>query len=628
MRLKLAVVLVLVASVLAVYGQTRHFEFVNYDDSAYLYENPPAQRGLSADSIHWAFTTIYLANYAPLTWLTFLADYARAGLDPGAYHTTNVLFHAANAALLFFVLTRLTASLWPSALVALLFALHPLHVESVAWVSSRKDVVSTFFALLALTAYARFARSRRIAWYAALCGAFVCSLLAKSMWVTLPCLLLLLDYWPVQRDDRVKWPRLWLEKLPLFAIAAVFSAVAVYAQRAGGAMPDTDILSFPLRLQNAAVSYLRYLTSSVWPAKLIPYYTHPKDSLTVIQVGGAVALLMVFSLIAWRLRKSRPYIPIGWLWYLGTLVPVIGIIQVGGQAMADRYAYVPLIGIYIAFAWALADLARGSVTRRATTVGAAVFFLVALAVTSHAQTARWKNSITLFEYTLSVDPENSVALGNLGGAYIASARYADAAEVTTRALELRPDNPGNLRNLGFALRKQGKLQEAENALRRSIELDPRSARGHNQLALVLMDTNRLDEAEQSLQTAQRIDPNFLDAQVNYGNIWLRRGQLELAAGQYEYVLARHPRNADALSNLGTVRLLETKYPEAIELFHRALEINPHDAVTRTNLAIALRSTGNTEQARRELEAALQDDPTYKNARSLLEDLKKEAAPGQ
>ena len=625
MRLKLGISVALVAMTIAIYAQTLEFQFLNYDDPGNVAGRPEILHGLSSDGVRWAFTTTFVGNFIPVTGITYLTDYTFFGLHPGGFHATNVAFHCANATLLFLVLTSLTQRIWPSALVAALFAVHPLHVESVAWISERKDVVSTFFGLAVIGAYVRYARRKSYLAYALACVLFLLSLLAKSMLVTLPCALLLLDFWPLNRagmsrSDIRRWLWLACEKVPFAILAAIVSVVTIIVQGESGAIPSTDLLSFPVRVANALVSYMRYLTAMVWPRDLIPYYAHPQDGLPAWQVAAAAILLLTVTAAAWLLRKRWPYFLVGWLWYVGTLVPVIGLVQVGGQAMADRYTYIPLIGIFVVIAWALADVVRAVPKSQHGIAAVCVIVLAVFGAFAYQQTARWRSSITLFEYTLSVDPTNSVALGNLGEAYVAAGRYEDAVRTTTLALQLRPGNAGNLRNLGSALRRLRRLDEAEDALRRSLELQPRSARGHNQLALVLMDRGRLDEAEQALRTAQQIDPEFLDAQLNYGNLWLRRGQLELAAGQYEFVLARRPRDVDALTNLGTVKLFQADYPAAVDRFRKALAIAPDDAVTRTNLGVALFAMGRIEEARREAETALEYDPEYAKAKGLLQDI--------
>jgi tetratricopeptide (TPR) repeat protein len=412
--------------------------------------------------------------------------------------------------------------------------------------------------------------------------------------------------------------------VPFFAIALVISAVTVYVQRSSGAMPGSDLLSFPVRAANAVVSYMRYLIMTAWPVDLIPYYVHPKDSLPAWQVIVSIAAILGITAAAWRLRRRYPYLLVGWLWYVGTLVPVIGFVQVGGQAIADRYTYVPLVGVFIAVAWGLAGLVV-AIPRALIAVAVACF--VALAGSSllaHEQTAHWRSSIALFEHTVAIDSHNPVAQGNLGAAYLATGRYDDAVTTIERGLRLDPSNPGNLRNLAMAKRKLGQLDEAERLLRTALELDPRAPRTFNHLALVYLDRGRLDDAENAISSALDLDPGFLDAHLNRGNVFLRRGELARAAEQYNYVLGRRPRDADALSNLGTVRLLETDYAAAIELFHRALAIAPRDAVTRTNLAIALDAAGRPKDALNEAEWAVRDDPNYDKAKSLLDELIRKA----
>ncbi len=622
---KLFVCLALAALTLAVYAQTRHFEFVNYDDPANLAAQAEVLHGLSPEGVQWAFTTTFVGNWIPVTGLTYLLDYSIHGLDPGGYHLTNTAFHCANAVLLFLVLAALTGATWPSALAAALFAAHPQHVESVAWISERKDVVSTFFGLAATGLYGRYASTQRRSAYAAVCLLFTLSLLSKSMLVTLPFVLLLLDVWPLRRaqlarEDAPQWRSLVIEKLPFIAIAAAVSAVTVAVQRASGAMPPGDLLSLPVRAANAVVSYVKYLALTVWPRGLIPYYVHPQDTIPLWHIAGAVLLIAAVTALAWRLRHRRPHLLVGWLWYLGTLVPVIGLVQVGGQAMADRYTYVPHIGLFVAAAWALAGLAVRSQSLRIGVAALSIAAVGALTTLAHQQTAHWRSSIALFEYTLAVDPDNPVALGNLGDAYLAAGRYQDAVNTIGVALQRNPRDAGNLRNLGAALRKLGDLADAERYIRRSLEIDPLSPHSHNHLALILTDQGREREAEDALNAALEVDPEFLDARVNIGNMHLRRGELDRAAEQYRYVLERRPRDAGALSNLGTVDLLNATYPDAIAHFRAALAIAPRDAITRTNLAIALQAAGNIEEARAEAEQALRDDPDYAKAKGLIGDL--------
>lgn len=617
----------LAAAAFAVYAQTAEFDFVNLDDGAYLYLHTDAQRGLSLDSIRWAFTTLYLANYTPLTWLTYFADYHRAGLDPGVYHLTNTLFHAANGVLLYFALHALTRRVWPSALVAALFALHPLHVESVAWISERKDVLSTFFGLLALWAYAAYASAPGLKRYLIVFALFTCSLLSKPMLVTFPFLLLVLDFWPLNRaalsgTQRPVWIGLVLEKIPMIMLAAVISLIAIIAQREANALPGREVLGLGARAANAAVAYVRYLTLTVWPQDLIPYYPHPNRGLPVWQVAGSAALLLVVSVTAWRLRDRAPYLLAGWLWYLGTLVPVIGLVQVGGQAIADRYTYVPLIGVFVAAAWAFAGLAERFPRARYAAAAAAVAVLALLGTLAHMQTALWRNSITLYEHTLRISPNNLVALPNLGEAFLTAKRYEDAVTTIERALAIAPESAGSHGNLALALRALGKPNDAIAHLLTAVRLEPDSPKHRNNLALVQMDLGEFAAARQSLEQALAIDPSYTATQVNMGNVFLRQNDPDTAESHYYAALALEPRNADALSNLGAVHLMRGEFSPAETRLREALAITPDDPVVRTNLGGALLGLGDLDGARLEAEIALRLDPDYAKAETLLQEIEK------
>ncbi len=630
MPVRITIGLGLLVLTAGVFFQVRTFDFVNLDDAAYVYENPKVQRTLSEESIRWAFTTFYLANYVPVTWLTYFVDYQRAGLDPGAYHVTNLAFHAATTLLLFIVLERMTRRVWPSAFVAALFAVHPLHVESVAWVSERKDVVSGFFWVLTIAAYVAYASRPGLLRYTLVVAAFVLSLLAKPMAVTLPCVLLLLDYWPLERAAlrpkfAINWLRLVLEKLPLLAFAAGFSVVALIAQRGSGALPGEAVLGLGDRIANALVSYLLYLAKTLWPADLIPYYPHPKSAWIAWQVAGAALILLGVTIAVWRLRQRAPYALVGWLWYLGTLVPVIGLVQVGSQGMADRYTYLPLIGIFLIAAWAGADVARAMPALRRPVAAAAIAAVLACAVVAHGQTRHWRNTHALFSHTLAVDPRNPVAWAALGEMRLQREEYEQAVPALERAARLDPTNPGVLRNLARAHRRLAQPETAEAVLRRALRLDPTSLQTHNQLALALRDQGRSEEALDHLERALAGDPTFADARINYGNIMLDRGRVADAMSAYRRVLDREPGNARALNNLGAAYLFRGEAADAARYFREALTHMPDDVEARTNLAAALHQLGDTDAARREVAAALARDPENAKARALQMEI--EAAEG-
>ena len=459
MRNVVLVCVLLAALTTAVFWQTTGFDFVNFDDPLHLPDHLEVQDGLSAPGIWWAFSENFGGNYIPVTALTFLADFQAHRLDPGGYHQTNVILHVANVLLLFVFLFRTTAGLGPSALVAALFAIHPLHVESVAWISARKDLVSTFFWLTALIVYASYARRPRIAPYVLTLGLLVLGLLSKSMLVTFPFALLLLDIWPLRRIDLSgpggadKWRvarKLVLEKIPfLIPVAGVSVATAVLQHKAG-AMAPIAALGVPDRIANAFISYVAYLGKALWPVDLIVVYPHRTLELLSLQVLAAVALLSAITIVVVLARTRAPYLIVGWLWYVGTLVPVIGLVQVGNQAMADRYTYVPLIGIFIAVAWGVDDLTRLRPRIRLMAVAMAMGVVAALSIVSTRQVAHWENSIELFEHTIRVNPQNRTALTNLGAAYLKGERTDEAIAVIEVAIKLDPGSLANHQNLGNA----------------------------------------------------------------------------------------------------------------------------------------------------------------------------------
>ncbi|MDK1022317.1 MAG: tetratricopeptide repeat protein [Candidatus Hydrogenedentes bacterium] len=627
MRIPLFICLALILVNAAIYTQVRKFDFVHYDDGAHVYENLPIQRGLSPDSMKWAFSSILISNYIPITTLTYLLDFQLHGLDPAAYHLTNLLLHAANSLLLFWVLFRLSSALWPSALVAALFAVHPLHVETVAWISARKDVVSTFFGLLAVWSYMAYVRRPRVLPYLASLISFTLGLLAKPMLVTLPFVLLLLDYWPLNRLGRhheappVAFRERWgvlLEKVPFLLLSVLVSVLTLVAQRGAGAVQPASLLGFPVRVYNAVVSYAAYVGNTFWPSGLIPFYPHPGAGIPLWHVLLSLFFLAAVSALCFRLRRTRPYLIVGWLWFLGTLVPVIGLIQVGGQAMADRYTYIPLIGLFVMAAWALRDsVIAWPKSRTALTLSATAVVLI-LSLVSWRQTRHWENSIALFEHTLRFSPNNTVALGNLGAAYLDAGRPDEAIERIEAVLALYPRDVGNLRNLGKAYLHTGRLEEAEERLELAIALDRRSPKTLNLIGLVLLNQGKELQAQRRFEKALELEPEFLPAHNNLGNVLLQQGLHAEALAHYLFVLERNPRHPDALTNIGATLLYLKDYEGAIPVLKRSLEIAPDDAVTRVNLAVAYFELGRFEEARLEAERAREMDPTYEKADELLQ----------
>ncbi len=471
------------------YSRVAGHQFLYYDDDQYVTANPWVRQGLSWAGARWAVTALAAANWHPLTWLSHMADVELFGLNPSAHHLMNAGLHAGNAALLFAVLVRMTGARWRSGLVAALFAVHPLHVESVAWVSERKDVLSTFFGFLMLWVYAWHAKRPRAARLAAVSLCFALSLLAKPMWVTAPFLLLLLDVWPLRRLEGAPVTfrgasRLIGEKLPLFALSGLSCAATLIAQKRGGALIPIEAVGFAPRLANALVSYARYLGKTVWPTSLAALYPYPRGGVSPWQAGGAAALLALLTLLALSRARERPWLAVGWLWFMGTLVPVIGLVQVGSQAMADRYTYLPLVGLFLALAWEAGELAARppGVFRTAVPLGVAAV-LIALSAVTWRQLGYWADQETLFRHALAVTEPNGRAHLILSQALAERSAFGEALVHAEEAARLDPLNPRAFKNLGFILYRLGRVDQAIGEFQRAIALQPDYAEAHGNLGI-------------------------------------------------------------------------------------------------------------------------------------------------
>jgi hypothetical protein len=507
----------LVLLVLAVFLQVGNHSFVNFDDPQYVYENPHVQRGLTKESLAWAFTSTGQANWHPLTWLSHMTDVELFGLDAGWHHRVSVLFHLLNTVLLFLVLQRMTGGLWQSAFVAGLFGVHPLHVESVAWVAERKDVLSAFFWMLSLWAYAAYAERKGAARYGLVVSFFFLGLLSKPMVVTLPFVLLLLDYWPLGRMNR--FLDLLAEKAPLFLLSVGSCAATYAAQQREGAIPPADLFPLAVRVANAVVSYVRYLGKTVWPASLTVFYPHPwrtADSIPFLAVAGASTGLVALTALALRDAMRRPYLLVGWFWFVGTLIPVIGLVQVGGQAMADRYTYLPLIGLFIMVAWGIPDLLDRWRLRTRLAGAAGGVVLLALAAGAWFQVSHWKNSVALFGHAARVSSPNALAHYYLGNALGAEGRTDEAIFQYLQALTVNPYYFEARYNLANALETAGRNEDAIANYREVLRLKPGLAEAHNNLGIALADTGRLEEAISHFREALRLAPGSADAIRNLG----------------------------------------------------------------------------------------------------------------
>jgi protein O-mannosyl-transferase len=628
--------------VFAVFGQTAGFGFVNFDDDLYVYDNTKVAGGLSLKGFAWVFTHADCSLYHPLTMLSLMADYQLHGLHAGGYHFTNVLLHTASVILLFLVLRQMTGALWRSAFVAAVFAIHPLRVESVAWVSERKDVLSAFFFMLTLGAYVRYARNpKSLACYLMVVVAFVLALLSKPTVVILPVVLLLLDYWPLNRFEQPRrLPRLILEKIPLLALAVGACAMTVLVAEKW-IVPGVQV-SVLSRIGNALVSYSAYLGQVVWPARLAVLYPYPEDGLPPWKVALTGTLLAIFSAVALWQRGKRPWLLLGWLWYLAMLAPMIGILQVGGFAHADRYTYLPQIGIYVAVTWLLAEWGAKLKLSRGALGGIMTAVIALLMAGAWKQTGYWRDSITLWSHTLACTARNEIAHHNLGSALLqkglvdegiaqyrialqlkpssAKAHYSLASALMQKgnvdealtqfmyALQIDPKDAEIHTTFGRALLRKGKVQEAAAHFQQALLLKPDSARAHFDLANLFLDQGRVDDAIIHYQQALQIDPDDAEVQNSLGSALLRNGRVEEAAALFQQALQLKPDFAQAHYNLGNILLQNGKTDEAITHYKHALQIDPDYALAHVNLGSALLQKGNVDDAFLHFQRALQIDP--------------------
>jgi len=548
--------LLLALATLLVYLPVRHCGFVNYDDGDYVTDNPVVQNGLTWGGIKWAFTTWHANNWHPLTWLSHMLDCELFGLNPGAHHLDNVLLHTANVVLLLAVLFRLTKAQWPSALVAALFAWHPLHVESVAWISERKDLLSTFFGLLALLSYTRFVEASTVhhprskVFYGLALFAYALGLMSKPMLVTLPFLLLLLDYWPLQRmsgktaapafDSRnAALGQLIMEKWPFFLLTAASCVMTFSAQsqRGDNAVISLANVSLSYRLCNALMSYGRYLLKVIWPTDLAVFYPM-SDRVVQVRVLALVSamILVALSWIVWRTRRSCPYVLVGWLWYLGALVPVIGLVQVGGAALADRYSYIPSIGLFIAAAFGLRDLVYRDRFFKIPAAAAAGLILAGCVALTENQLRYWRDSLTLFGHAVAVTRYNDIAQINLGVALEQEGKGDEALAEYRKAERLAPTRFQVHNNLGNLLDSMGKPGEALAEYREAVRLKPDLPLLHDGLGIVLTELGRFSEAMNEFTNAARLDPTYPWPHFEMGKTLLKQGRDSEALGQFHEAL--------------------------------------------------------------------------------------------
>jgi protein O-mannosyl-transferase len=599
-RLKkdLLVGLLLASMTLLLYWPVQSFDFVNIDDHTYVVENLHVQRGLAPDGFRWALTTLSSGSWHPLTWLSHMLDWEFYRSNAGMHHWTNVQIHLACVLVLFWVLKAMTGMLWGSALAAALFAIHPLHVESVAWVSERKDVLSGLLWLVTMGTYAWYVKSPGWGRYSLVVLSFVLGLMAKPMLVTLPLVLLLLDGWPLARGsgavtvfDRIvkgpAWIRLLAEKVPLLILATAVSVVTCFAQKDVGAIRTLEQYPLAVRAANAMVSYGEYIWKTVWPVDLAVFYPYPGMP-SAWKIIMAVLFLAVVSTLIIRYARRYPFLPVGWLWYLGTLVPVIGIVQVGSQSLADRYTYLPLVGLFIAVAAGANAIVDRRPEWRSPLI---IFFIVVLSwygSLAKAQVETWKDSITLFEHAIRVTDVNPVAHNNVGALYLSSDENdcEKAAPHFLKAIEQKGDYAAPYYNLGVCALRSGNHERAIRYFEAAAELDPRSAKPRLDRGLLLMQQGRFDAAEADFWQVLRMDPSHEAAHTDLALIFIHRGRLEDAEAHLREALRVNPRSAEAFNNLGLVRMEQGRAEDAVANFLKARELMPGNAAIETNLRIA------------------------------------------
>jgi protein O-mannosyl-transferase len=673
--------------VLAIYWQTTGFAFINLDDNQYVYDNPAVRSGLHWDSVKWAWTAFYSANWHPLTWLSHMLDVNFFGLSAGGHHATNIIFHLINAVLAFVVFRKMTGCFWKSATLAALFAVHPAHVESVAWVSERKDVLSTMFWLLAMWAYVRFAEvpgpksqvpspkfqvpgsksqvsdeneansaaAEKTAgennndkasgtwdlgletwdlgpatkFYLLTLVLFALGLTAKPMLVTLPFVFLLMDFWSLERLKSLRdAPRLIVEKIPFFVLSAVSSYVTVLAQRTVGAVESLEALPLGTRFVNALVAYAKYVGTLFYPADLAVYYSYDRD-LPAWQIGGAALLVAgVTALCLWQIR-DRKYLLMGWLWFLGTLVPVIGIVQVGSQPMADRYTYVPYFGLFIMLVWGVADVFKTFALNRnipRVLFGAGV---VVLAFVSFRQAMLWRSSEVLYKHTLAVTKSNFLISHNLCYTLTVDGRMDEAEPYCRASLAAKPDYFEAFNTLGILQLKRGQNAEAERSFQEGLRLAPGYSLAYANLSVAQSLLGKTDEAEASLEKAVRLSGNAVSNEVwinalnNLAIAYTAQNNYEKAAENLARILALDINNAPARGNLALTFYHLKRYDEAQKLIESAIQLNPTEAVAFNTYGLILLAQNRRPEAAGLFEKALQLKPDYTDAKENLKKTKGE-----
>jgi protein O-mannosyl-transferase len=584
----------LVAITWLVFGQTVRYDFVNYDDNEYVYANPAITSGLNPHGIIYAFSGRHARNWHPLTTLSHMLDCQLWGVRAGGHHFTNIVLHTIAVVLLFLVLQQMTRAIWQSAFVAALFAIHPLHVESVTWISERKDVLSAVFFTLTLGAYVRYVRSPSIGRYLTMSILFALGLMSKPMLVTVPLVLLLLDYWPLQRfGGRSSIKRLALEKIPLLALSAAGGLVTLWVQQSSVAL--TEELPLIWRVANGLVTYAIYLRQMIWPVGLAVFYPHPGDQLPIWEIVLAIVLLGLVSAGAIALRHKRPYLVTGWFWYLVMLLPVIGLVQVGSQGHADRYTYLPQIGLYLLLAWAITDALTSRLQRRIVAVTASLA-IIALAWCAHVQASHWRNGESLWGHALAVTSGNFMAHDGLGECLANRGRLDEAIDQFQKALNIAPGYPELETNLILALTKKGRTDEAISHLQTLLKEDPNNAQAHYHLGNALQKKGDSQGAIAAYEKALSIQARYPAAHYDLGIALDRNGQIDEAIAHYQEAVQEQPNYPQAYCLLGNDLLQKARVDDAIAAYEQALKSRPTYPEVENNIGLALVQKGRPSEA--------------------------------
>ena len=617
----------LLISILVCYWQVKDFEFINFDDNLYVIENRIVQSGINRDSTIWAFSFEDKSKtyWHPLTWLSHMLDAQLYGLNPGQHHLTNVIIHILNTMLLFWALRRMTGVIWQSAFVAVLFAVHPINVESVAWVAERKNVLSTFFFMLTLLAYAYYSQKPKFVRYTLVLLCYALGLLAKPAIVTLPFILLLLDNWPLYRIKLLqrgsgRWRILFyliLEKIPLFLLTGISIYLTSTSVQGAGSYRSLQLVPVTLRIANAVVSYVKYIGKMIWPQKLAIYYPYP-NIVPMYQALSAVFILVCITVLFVIAYKKYAYLMIGWAWFLGTLVPVIGLVQAGlWPEMADRCAYVSMIGLFIIAVWGISDLFKKFRLRESGLKFGMIIIACLLMIISRNQVSHWKTSVTLFEHAVATTDNNFVALNNLGHGLLLQGKTDQAIIHFNKAMEINPRFEMAYFNMGLALSKQGKLKEAIHYYSNAIQIKSNFAPVYNALGKTFFRLDQVDKAVENYLLAIQFDSNYAEAYNNLAKALFSLGKHDEAVTNYLHAIDADPQFEEAYNNLGLSMYRLGKPHDALPIYLQAIRINPEFAEAYNNAGAALVRMGKTQKAAAFFHEAVKIDPDYVAARNNL-----------